>query len=79
MLVALAEVSPAVVSGSALLDRVWPDVVVVPNVVYQAITQLRKRRGDVLGPCTTCSGTAEGKKRARIATARPFGSIERAL
>jgi DNA-binding winged helix-turn-helix (wHTH) protein len=34
VLVALAELSPAVVSGSALLDRVWPNVVVVNNVVY---------------------------------------------
>jgi DNA-binding winged helix-turn-helix (wHTH) protein len=45
-LVALAEPSPAVVSGSALLDRVWPNVVVVNNVVYQAIAQLRKALGD---------------------------------
>ena len=29
-----------------LLDRVWPDVVVVTNVVYQAIAQLRKALGD---------------------------------
>ena len=46
VLVALAELSPAVVSGSALLDRVWPNVVVVNNVVYQAIAQLRKALGD---------------------------------
>jgi len=46
VLVALAEVSPAVMSGSALLERVWPNVVVVDNVVYQAIAQLRKALGD---------------------------------
>lgn len=46
VLVALAEVSPAVVSGSALLERVWPNVVVVDNVIHQAISQLRKALGD---------------------------------
>ena len=46
VLIALVEVAPAVMSGQAILDRVWPEVVVVPNVVYQAITQLRKVLGD---------------------------------
>jgi pimeloyl-ACP methyl ester carboxylesterase/DNA-binding winged helix-turn-helix (wHTH) protein len=46
VLLALAEVAPAVISGAALLDRVWPNVVVVDNVVYQAIAQLRKALGD---------------------------------
>ena len=46
VLVALAEVSPSVMSPSALLARVWPNVVVVDNVVYQAIAQLRKALGD---------------------------------
>ena len=46
VLVALAEAAPAVVSSQALLQRVWPDVVVVDNVVHQAIAQLRKALGD---------------------------------
>jgi len=46
VLVALAEVAPSVVSASALLERVWPKLVVVDNVVYQAIAQLRKALGD---------------------------------
>jgi pimeloyl-ACP methyl ester carboxylesterase/DNA-binding winged helix-turn-helix (wHTH) protein len=46
VLVALIEAAPSVVSSSALLDRVWPDVVVVDNVVYQAVAQLRKALGD---------------------------------
>ncbi len=46
VLVALVEASPSVMSGSALLERVWPDVVVVDNVVYQAVAQLRKALGD---------------------------------
>ena len=46
VLVALVEAAPAVMSAAALLDRVWPNVVVVDNVVYQAIAQLRKALGD---------------------------------
>jgi TolB-like protein/Tfp pilus assembly protein PilF len=46
VLVALVEGAPEVMSGAALLDCVWADVVVVPNVVYQAIAQLRKALGD---------------------------------
>ncbi len=46
VLVALVEAAPSVVSGAALLDRVWPNVVVVDNVVYQAVAQLRKALGD---------------------------------
>jgi pimeloyl-ACP methyl ester carboxylesterase/DNA-binding winged helix-turn-helix (wHTH) protein len=46
VLVALADAAPSVVSSAALLDRVWPDVVVVDNVVYQAVAQLRKAFGD---------------------------------
>src|SRR5262245_40626780 len=46
VLVALMETAPAVVSSQALLERVWPDVVVVDNVVYQTIAQLRKALGD---------------------------------
>ena len=37
---------PAVLSISALLERVWPSLVVVDNVVHQAIAQLRKALGD---------------------------------
>ena len=46
VLVALVEAAPVVLSGTELLERVWPDVVVVHNVVYQAIAQLRKALGD---------------------------------
>jgi len=46
VLVALVEAAPLVLSGNELLERVWPDVVVVHNVVYQAIAQLRKALGD---------------------------------
>jgi DNA-binding winged helix-turn-helix (wHTH) protein len=37
VLVALVNAAPAVVSARELLDRVWPDVAVVDNVVYQAV------------------------------------------
>ena len=46
VLLALIEAAPSVMSGQALLDRVWSGVVVVPNVVYQTIAQLRKALGD---------------------------------
>ncbi len=46
VLIALAEAAPAVVSSATLLERIWPNVVVVDNVVYQAIAQLRKALGD---------------------------------
>ena len=46
VLVALADAAPDVLSAAALLDRVWPNVVVVDNVVHQAIAQLRKALGD---------------------------------
>jgi len=46
VLVALADAAPSVLSAPALLDRVWPGVVVVDNVVYRAIGQLRKALGD---------------------------------
>jgi len=46
VLVALAAAAPEVVAGAALLETIWADVVVVDNVVYQAIAQLRKVLGD---------------------------------
>lgn len=46
VLIALVEAAPVVLSGAELLDRVWPNVVVVHNVVYQAIAQLRRVLGD---------------------------------
>ncbi len=46
VLVALVDAAPSVMSSAALLERVWPDVVVVDNVVYQAVAQLRKALGD---------------------------------
>jgi len=46
VLVALTEAAPDVVSIAALLDRVWPNVEVVDNVVYRAIARLRKALGD---------------------------------
>jgi DNA-binding winged helix-turn-helix (wHTH) protein/TolB-like protein/Flp pilus assembly protein TadD len=46
VLVALAEAAPEVLSAAALLDRVWPNVVVGDNSLYQAIAQLRRALGD---------------------------------
>ena len=46
VLVVLAETAPNVLSVAALLDRVWPNVVVVDNVVHRAIATLRKALGD---------------------------------
>lgn len=46
VLVALMEAAPNVLSVAALLERVWPNVVVVDNVVHQAIAQLRRALGD---------------------------------
>ena len=46
VLVALAEAAPEVMSNQVLLDKIWPDVIVVDNVLYQAIAQLRKVLGD---------------------------------
>ena len=43
VLVALVEAAPSVLSGPALLDRVWPNVVVVDNVVYQASRNCERR------------------------------------
>ena len=42
VLAVLAAAAPDVVSSKVLLDTIWPDVVVVDNVVYQAVAQLRK-------------------------------------
>src|SRR5262245_23124590 len=46
VLVTLVDASPEVVSAATLLELIWSDVVVVDNVVYQAIAQLRKALGD---------------------------------
>src|SRR5262245_32549158 len=46
VLVTLAQAAPGVVSTAALLERVWRDVIVVENVIYQAIAQLRRALGD---------------------------------
>jgi TolB-like protein len=46
VLVALVEAAPDVLPVAALLERVWPNVVVVDNVVHQAIAQLRRALGD---------------------------------
>jgi DNA-binding winged helix-turn-helix (wHTH) protein/tetratricopeptide (TPR) repeat protein len=46
LLTVLAQADGAVVSGDALLNAVWPGLVVTPSSLYDAIAQLRK----VLGP-----------------------------
>lgn len=46
VLVQLARVAPSVLSNEELLDRVWPDVIVVDNVLHQAVRRLRARLGD---------------------------------
>jgi len=46
LLLRLAERPGEVVSIDALLARGWPDVIVSPDSVYQAITSLRRQLGD---------------------------------
>src|SRR5690348_1713074 len=46
LLVCLAERSGQVVSADDLLDRVWPNVIVTPDSVYQAVAALRRLLGD---------------------------------
>ena len=46
LLVVLAQASGEVISANALLDAVWPGLVVTPSSLYDAVAQLRK----VLGP-----------------------------
>jgi TolB-like protein/DNA-binding winged helix-turn-helix (wHTH) protein/Flp pilus assembly protein TadD len=46
VLVCLAEAAPAVVTHTALLEQVWPTVVVGDNVLHQAVANLRKALGD---------------------------------
>jgi transcriptional activator of cad operon len=46
LLVTLADRAGEVVSADDLLDRVWPNVIVTPDSVYQAIAALRKLLGD---------------------------------
>jgi DNA-binding winged helix-turn-helix (wHTH) protein/TolB-like protein len=43
LLLALAEQAGQVVTTQELLDRVWRDLIVTPNSVYQAVAQLRKQ------------------------------------
>ena len=46
LLVCLAERAGEVVSIDDLLSQVWPDVIVSPDSVYQAVTSLRRLLGD---------------------------------
>ena len=46
LLLCLAERAGEVVSIDDLLDRVWSDVVVAPDSVYQAVASLRRALGD---------------------------------
>jgi transcriptional activator of cad operon len=46
LLLCLAERPGEVVSIDELLDRVWPDVAVAPDSVYQAVASLRRLLGD---------------------------------
>lgn len=46
LLVCLAERPGEIVSIDELLDRVWPDVTVAPDSVYQAVASLRRILGD---------------------------------
>ena len=46
LLLSLAERPAQVVSIDELLTRVWPDVTVSPDSVYQAIASLRRQLGD---------------------------------
>lgn len=46
LLLCLAEHAGDVLSIEELLKQVWPDVVVSPDSIYQAITSLRRQLGD---------------------------------
>jgi transcriptional activator of cad operon len=46
LLMCLAERAGEVVSIDDLLDRIWPDVTVTPDSVYQAVASLRRQLGD---------------------------------
>jgi len=46
LLVSLAEHAGEVVSIDELLQEVWPDVIVTPDSVYQAVASLRRALGD---------------------------------
>ncbi|MBV8632998.1 MAG: winged helix-turn-helix domain-containing protein [Burkholderiaceae bacterium] len=46
LLMCLIESAGEVLSADAILKQVWPDVVVSPDSVYQAITVLRRQLGD---------------------------------
>lgn len=46
LLLCLAERGGAVVSADDLLDYVWPNVIVTPDSVYQAVAALRRLLGD---------------------------------
>ena len=46
LLLCLAEHAGQVLSMDELLQQVWPDVVVSPDSIYQAITSLRRQLGD---------------------------------
>jgi DNA-binding winged helix-turn-helix (wHTH) protein/Flp pilus assembly protein TadD len=46
VLVALAEASGEMVSRPALMDRVWPDVIVCDDVLTHAVAELRKAFGE---------------------------------
>jgi len=46
LLVCLSERAGEVVSADDLLDRVWPNVIVTPDSVYQAVAGLRRLLGD---------------------------------
>jgi transcriptional activator of cad operon len=46
LLLCLAEHAGEVVSIDDLLNQVWPDVMVAPDSVYQAVTSLRRLLGD---------------------------------
>lgn len=46
LLVSLSERAGEVVSSDDLLDRVWPNVIVTPDSVYQAVAALRRLLGD---------------------------------
>ena len=46
LLVCLAENADRVVSVQELLDKVWPDVIVTPDSVYQSVATLRRTLGE---------------------------------
>lgn len=70
LLCALAEAGGALVRTQALLEAVWPQVVVTPGSLYEAVAQLRK----ILGPQAIATVPRKGYRLAVAAAPWSGGS-----